>query len=602
MTDELPAPSGSDEQAGGASEKEEALLPADPSGRRGETEQSTVRGSFASRFWRASGDGLVANILAISGAALSFSGSETVGLVVCVAAVATPLLLRRKLLLRVNRAVSPTGSYVISRIVLALVIGNFDETTTREFGPGWIAAAAVAILTAIEANVARVARGAIAYGAHLPGISVRNTRMVSAGWVYVANVAALVIMLALAAVGAPPFLLLLPVALAAPLTAIVLIDGILRIRSRRIAERQLNDAIDNYSPSFIVHWDAPAGALYQLAMWLPFLDRLGLRYIVVVRNPANFRPLTEITSVPVLLRREMVDMDALITPSLRAALYVNTAAKNVHLIRYTHITHIQLNHGDSDKAPSYNRYFRMFDKNLVAGQAAIDRFRRHGIAVTDDMFSIVGRPQVEAVEVAHGHIAEATSKTVLYAPTWSGFYQDSNYSSLPLAESLVAALIDRDCRVVFRPHPYTSRSRELTQYAQRVNAMLEEDSSSNGRAHVWGDEATRELSVFDCFNMSDALITDVSSVGPDFLFSEKPFAISAMTTEVQNIVDDFPIAGAAYIVDPTAQDWKALLDDLLEKDPLRDVRGEMKRYYLGDLPSENYAETFIEEARRLIGE
>ena len=42
---------------------------------------------------------------------------------------------------------------------------------------------------------------------------------------------------------------------------------------------------------------------------------------------------------------------------------------------------------------------------------------------------------------------------MLYAPTWRGGRPATDYSSLPLGERIVAALIERGTTVIFRPHP-----------------------------------------------------------------------------------------------------------------------------------------------------
>lgn len=46
---------------------------------------------------------------------------------------------------------------------------------------------------------------------------------------------------------------------------------------------------------------------------------------------------------------------------VRTAFYVNTSPRNDHMLGFLDLNHIQLNHGDSDKAPSYRRAFRVFD-------------------------------------------------------------------------------------------------------------------------------------------------------------------------------------------------------------------------------------------------
>ena len=100
---------------------------------------------------------------------------------------------------------------------------------------------------------------------------------------------------------------------------------------------------------------------------------------------------------------------------------MNTSPRNDHMLRFLDLYHIQLNHGDSDKAPSYRRVFRMFDKNFVAGQAAIDRFasqrrqraRRH---VRDRR-----PPPGGGRHVADRPIGRSRTRHVLYAPTWYGY-------------------------------------------------------------------------------------------------------------------------------------------------------------------------------------
>src|SRR3712207_8831453 len=48
------------------------------------------------------------------------------------------------------------------------------------------------------------------------------------------------------------------------------------------------------------------------------------------------------------------DLDRYVVPSLRAALYVNASSANGALVRFQHLTHVYIGHGDSDKPPSYN--------------------------------------------------------------------------------------------------------------------------------------------------------------------------------------------------------------------------------------------------------
>src|SRR5690606_40903659 len=121
-------------------------------------------------------------------------------------------------------------------------------------------------------------------------------------------------------------------------------------------------------------------------------------------------------------------------------------------------------------------------------------------------------PQVENVELAKSPINEIRGKSVLYAPTWSGFYEDTDYSSLRVGPQIVRELLRRGCRVIFRPHPYYRRNPDLVRAAVEIKRLLEESTMSTGREHLFGEVAEKSMTVFDCFNASDAMISDVSSV------------------------------------------------------------------------------------------
>ena len=106
-------------------------------------------------------------------------------------------------------------------------------------------------------------------------------------------------------------------------------------------------------------------------MWLPYLERIGRPFLVLLREPEFLAPIAAATSAPVVYCPTLKAIDEALVPSLKVAFYVNHGAKNAHCIRFTQLTHIQIHHGDSDKAPSANPVSAIFDKNFVAGQAAI---------------------------------------------------------------------------------------------------------------------------------------------------------------------------------------------------------------------------------------
>ncbi|MCW5951391.1 MAG: CDP-glycerol glycerophosphotransferase family protein, partial [Propionibacteriaceae bacterium] len=362
----------------------------------------------------------------------------------------------------------------------------------------------------------------------------------------------------------------------------------------------LTRALRRHKPSFVLYWRADPGTAYQISMWLPYLERLGKPFIVVVRTLDNFLEAAELTDRPVLLRRRLPELDDIIVPSIRTVFYVNNAAANTHMVRFPGLNHIMLNHGDSDKAPSFNPVSRMYDRNFVAGQAAIDRFASNNVAVPEGQLVIVGRPQVEPITKATGPIGQNPHPYVLNAPTWAGFTADAQYSSLNAGLQLVNRLIERGCNVIFRPHPYAYRTPAYVTACRTICAALAADQRPDAD-HRYGAAAETELSIIDCSNLSDAMVSDVSSVASDYLQSEKPLALTVVHVGPEEYVKEFPLAQGAYLLTVAGAELPNLdecLDGLLSTDPLAETRRKLRTYYLGDAGDDPYLELFLREARK----
>lgn len=494
---------------------------------------------------------------------------------------------------------SSLGQGSDTRLMALITVGIIGLHQQHLNAPGWITLVLLAGVIIGETALRRLHVYTTNRVANLPGQQRRVDRL-PAALVNPVTLVALALGWASAQFGFTWIPALVVTAGVGVLAASDLIGRVNQIRFDQRNSRALTKAIRDHGPVFALYWKADAGTDYQISMWLPFLERLGLPFMVIVRTAVNFAEATALTDAPVLLRRAMSDLDAVVVPSLKTVFYVNNAAANSQMVRYPGLTHIMLNHGDSDKAPSYNPVSRMYDKNFVAGQAAIDRFPSHGVRISESQFAIVGRPQIENVERATGPIGDLARPRVLYAPTWAGFTADAAYSSLPWGTALVRALLDRGCDVVFRPHPYAYRSPQLSQACAEIAALLKADGE---HSHAWGDQAEKIWSLSDCFNNSDAMISDVSGVVADYLYSGKPLAMTAVHEPRGRFVAEFPLAEVAYILEATPSgitDLDATLDQLLHTDPLAAERRKLRTYYLGDPGDRTYSDLFFDEVRKYL--
>ncbi|TYB38732.1 CDP-glycerol glycerophosphotransferase [Micromonospora sp. AP08] len=359
-------------------------------------------------------------------------------------------------------------------------------------------------------------------------------------------------------------------------------------------------ALRRHQPEFVLYFSAPPGSEYQVTMWLPYLERIGRPFMVLLREPEFLPTVAAATRAPVVFCPTLKTMDEALVPSLRAAFYVNHGAKNSHCIRFSQLTHVQLHHGDSDKAPSANPVSAIFDKIFVAGPAAIERYARAGVEIPAEKFVVVGRPQVEAIEVRREPATAPAHPTVLYTPTWTGHHADANYCSLPVAETVIRRLLDRGATVILRAHPYTAQNPASARQLARLTELLAADRAKTGRAHLWGAAAGRDLTLTECVNRADALVSDVSGVISDWLYSGKPYAVTDMGVDGEHFVERFPLAGSGYVLRRDMSNVDEVLTALLDTDPKAADRWATRVRYLGDFPAESYAEVFLDAARRQL--
>jgi CDP-glycerol glycerophosphotransferase (TagB/SpsB family) len=459
------------------------------------------------------------------------------------------------------------------------------------------AAAGAAILVAsiaVEPFVARATRFRVPIAVRLPNLPTRRPLRDLEPLAVATSAGATVAGLLLAALDASSWWWMVISLLAVAPVGVLAVDGRAKIVLARRLRKLVPRAVVAYAPDFVVYTSRPDDASYQILMWLPYLKRAGLRFIIIARNAIPATALAELTDVPVVEARGIADLDALVVPSLKAAFYVNASSGNGSLVRFQHLTHIYLGHGDSDKPPSYNPTHAMYDQIFAAGPAATRRYAAHGVRIPSEKFTIVGRPQVENVKQSTTRIAEIPEPTVLYAPTWRGHVEETMLYSLPMGERIVSALLGRGATVIFRPHPFSYDFPDDAATIARINTLLDADRRKTGRPHLWGAAAEKDRSILDCINDSDAMVSDVSSVVSDYLFSGKPFAMIAVPAEPEAFVVEYPVARASYVIRADLADLDAQLKKMLGEDPLAGQRADIRADYLGEFPGDNYAAAFVD--------
>ena len=365
-------------------------------------------------------------------------------------------------------------------------------------------------------------------------------------------------------------------------------------------------SFEGMNPKFAVFFDGDESTLYQIAMWIKPFENVGEEWIIITRRPKMAGMLQAMTKrAKVVVAR---DRDKLIEvcnlPTLKFIMYVNNARENTEVVRFPHLVHAQLMHGDSEKTASFNPVSGMFTKIFVAGQAGVDRYARNGVKVAADKFELVGRPQLGGMNVAEGPV-NPKQPTVLVAPTWGGSALGEELSSLSVTPQIVEALTKAGASVIYRPHPFCSKTSEGAHTISVVHEMLEQHGNKTGIKHVFGAAAETEITVNQAANMSDMIVSDLSGIMSDWLFSLKPYLLVSMDQTAQEFTDRYPMAKTGVVLDGREpKDFEPAIARLLNTDTQADyeAREEMREYYLAGAENDDRASLFNSVVKRIINE
>ena len=360
-------------------------------------------------------------------------------------------------------------------------------------------------------------------------------------------------------------------------------------------DNQVISTLKEYQPKIIFYFSASnENFTYHISMWTPYLQKLNINFYIMVRESKYRKKLLEITKdIPVIEAISMQDVENFLLPSVQIALYANNGTKNTHLVRFNHLTHIQMLHGDSEKAPSFNPVSKMYDKLFVCGQRAIDRYEENDVHINKDVFSIVGRPQVSQIKKYYEQEYVDDIKTILIAPTWLGIHKDSQYSSLMQVGVLIDTILSMNLKykIILRLHPLTDiNSIQLASYMKNIEEKLELDSIN----HIFNSKND----IIDDFNNSNCIVTDVSSVPVDYLYSIKPIIhidVHSLSEELRSNIIYKRYSEAIYLIDENLENSKSILETVFIDDYLLKKREDVMRYYHGA-----DEDTFYNELKKYI--
>jgi hypothetical protein len=356
----------------------------------------------------------------------------------------------------------------------------------------------------------------------------------------------------------------------------------------------------------VIYFAEDPRRIYQLEQWLPVLAELHRLHpvVIVVRKTETLREIRKRTPLPTVYVRRLPDLLELyeeLDPAM--AIYVNNGVANFQSLAHSRALHVHVNHGESDKVSMVSNQAKAYDRVFVAGEAARRRHRAALINLDERLLVEVGRPQLDLTFPPV--LAETDRPAVIYAPTWEGENEYNNYTSLDCyGTQIVQAVIGQRVRLIYRPHPRVATSTRPEITAAHLN-ILEAIDRANTADPTASHEVAMSGSMLALFQHGDAMITDVSSAGLDYLYlrTGQPLFITDRRNDSAALAADAPISAACDVVNAaTIGSLAETVAGRLQHDALAEHRRRMRRFYFGDLAAGESTRRFLAAAATVIAD
>lgn len=357
--------------------------------------------------------------------------------------------------------------------------------------------------------------------------------------------------------------------------------------------------------SVIAYFAGDPTRTYQLAQWLEVLEILDRVHPVglVLRDPDSAELVGARTGLPVLTAPSFPELTELYAGlDAKVVLYCNNSVLNFESLLDARMLHVHVNHGESDKQSMASNNAKAYDRVFVAGDAAVQRYVSGLLDFDASRLVRIGRPQLDLPRTPL--LEPSTRRTVMYAPTWEGDADYNDYTSIEvLGEQIVRAILDvPDVRLVYKPHPKvtTSLTPGIAEAHLRVMQLVDEADRRDPDA---GHTQVLSGDILAVMPGCDAMITDVSSVGLDWLYlhTDKPILLTDPHGDVEALHHQAPISRCADVVAPADVDGLAsLLTDRLAHDEHHLARVAMRHHYFDDLHVGDSTGRFLAEVSKLV--
>ena len=355
----------------------------------------------------------------------------------------------------------------------------------------------------------------------------------------------------------------------------------------------------NSSAEVVVYFAGNKKQLYQIEQWMHIFTELNkhhkICFIIKNHNVIEYFNSEKFKDFEVRYIKKLADLIEFYKQNNhKVVLYVNNSNHNFLSLINNRALHIHINHGESEKISSFSNQVKAYDYVFIVSDAAYNKYKLNLNKINMDKFIKVGRPQIEYT-IPLKNFPSTNKKIVLYAPTWEGGYSDMNYSSIiKFDKQIISTLIENNYFIIYKPHPYVgSRDKQYKNAQKELIKQLQNYPDSY--IMLEGD-------ILSLYPYTDISIFDNSATVIDYLSMNKPYIITEF--ENNDSLKSMVLYGGEILTNKNISDLAQILDNEIKKDPKKNIRNKVKKYYLGDFDysKKESTKTFINKIGEIIEE
>lgn len=322
-------------------------------------------------------------------------------------------------------------------------------------------------------------------------------------------------------------------------------------------------------------------AFSHINIWYKEFEKSNMNFLILLSNEEALLMLKAsypLANFILLDNKSKIDDFFTRYTTLKAIFYISNTGNIANFLYQTHLKHIFIGHGDSDKSSSAHKFFRVYDEIWVAGDAHIDRIKNARFNLNGLEFKKVGQPAMLEILEKKAIIKD---KKLLYLPTWEGLYFEQDYSSLANIQDIISCI---DFKISIKLHPFTGKKikeyKDLEEKIQNANVI------------------DRKIKLSDVINDYNYFICDISSVITSVLALDCPIFLYMPKDKVIKIAKSNMHYSEYCYVFSNLEEFKIIFKRVIDGDDyLKTNRQRAIEYILNIKDTLN--NTFIKELHNL---